>query len=275
MIEITGLTKGFGQGPVLNGIDLSIAPGERIVVIGPSGTGKSTLLRCLNFLDRPEAGTIRLGDLTVDAAKASKAQILALRRRTAFVFQNYALFANKTARENITEALVTVQKKPRAEAEARAATILSEIGLSEKADSYPAALSGGQQQRVGIGRAMALDAQLMLFDEPTSALDPEWVGAAAGSAWCRAQRQRSDPAGHCDGRRDRAGSGSRHAGGQRPTGTIGNGPASRTGSLGFRGFTLPTAAAFPCNTRIGMDAEPLPREISVRRESLFAVEMTG
>nr|WP_221188864.1 amino acid ABC transporter ATP-binding protein [Limimaricola variabilis] len=160
----------------MNGIDLSIAPGERIVVIGPSGTGKSTRLRCLNFLDRPEAGTIRLGDLTVDAARASKAQILALRRRTAFVFQNYALFANKTARENITEALVTVQKKPRAEAEARAATILSEIGLSEKADSYPAALSGGQQQRVGIGRAMALDAQLMLFDEPTSALDPEWVG---------------------------------------------------------------------------------------------------
>ncbi len=130
---------------MLNGIDLSIAPGERIVVIGPSGTGKSTLLRCLNFLDRPEAGTIRLGDLTVDAARASKAQILALRRRTAFVFQNYALFANKTARENITEALVTVQKKPRAEAEARAATILSEIGLSEKADSYPAALSGLQQ----------------------------------------------------------------------------------------------------------------------------------
>ncbi|SDF44245.1 amino acid ABC transporter ATP-binding protein [Limimaricola pyoseonensis] len=176
MIEITGLTKGFGGGPVLNGIDLSIAPGERIVVIGPSGTGKSTLLRCLNFLDRPEAGTIRVGDLTVDAAKATKAQILALRRRTAFVFQNYALFANKTARENITEALVTVQRKPRAEAEARADSILGEIGLAEKAGSYPAALSGGQQQRVGIGRAMALDAQLMLFDEPTSALDPEWVG---------------------------------------------------------------------------------------------------
>jgi putative amino-acid transport system ATP-binding protein len=176
MIEINGLTKGFGQGPVLNGIDLMIEPGERIVVIGPSGTGKSTLLRCLNFLDRPEAGTIRVGDLTVDAAKATKTQILALRRRTAFVFQNYALFANKTARENITEALVTVQKKPRAEAEARANSILREIGLEEKSDSYPAALSGGQQQRVGIGRAMALDAQLMLFDEPTSALDPEWVG---------------------------------------------------------------------------------------------------
>ncbi|MGR3463509.1 amino acid ABC transporter ATP-binding protein [Limimaricola sp.] len=176
MIEIKGLTKSFGASTILNGIDLSIAPGERIVIIGPSGTGKSTLLRCLNFLDRPEAGTIRVDDLTVDAGRASKAEILALRRRTAFVFQNYALFANKTARQNITEALVTVQKKPRAEAEARANDILREIGLAEKADSYPAALSGGQQQRVGIGRAMALDAELMLFDEPTSALDPEWVG---------------------------------------------------------------------------------------------------
>ncbi len=176
MIEITGLAKGFNGGTVLNGIDLKIEPGERIVVIGPSGTGKSTLLRCLNFLDRPEAGTIRVGDLTVDAARASKAQILALRRRTAFVFQNYALFANKTARENITEALITVQKKPRSEALARADEILRETGLSEKANAYPAALSGGQQQRVGIGRAMALDAELMLFDEPTSALDPEWVG---------------------------------------------------------------------------------------------------
>lgn len=176
MIEISGLTKNFGGTPVLNRIDLSVAPGERIVVIGPSGTGKSTLLRCLNFLDRPDAGTIRLNGMTVDAAKATKAEILAVRRRTAFVFQNYALFANKTARQNITEALVTVQKRPRAEAEARADEILREIGLAEKAGSYPAALSGGQQQRVGIGRAMALDAELMLFDEPTSALDPEWVG---------------------------------------------------------------------------------------------------
>ncbi|WP_370158894.1 amino acid ABC transporter ATP-binding protein [Limimaricola soesokkakensis] len=176
MIEISGLTKNFGGTPVLNRIDLSVAPGERIVVIGPSGTGKSTLLRCLNFLDRPDAGTIRLNGMTVDAAKATKAEILAVRRRTAFVFQNYALFANKTARQNITEARVTVQKRPRAAAEARADEILREIGLAEKAGSYPAALSGGQQQRVGIGRAMALDAELMLFDEPTSALDPEWVG---------------------------------------------------------------------------------------------------
>ncbi|ASJ72193.1 amino acid ABC transporter ATP-binding protein [Granulosicoccus antarcticus] len=176
MIKVQGLTKRFGKTTVLDGIDLEIADGERIVVIGPSGTGKSTLLRCLNFLDSPEAGHISIGDLELDVATASKADILTLRRRTAFVFQNYALFANKTARENITEALIVVQNRSRADAEARADGILQETGLADKADSYPAALSGGQQQRVGIGRAMALDAQLMLFDEPTSALDPEWVG---------------------------------------------------------------------------------------------------
>ncbi len=176
MIDISGLTKHFGGGPVLENIDLQIADGERVVVIGPSGTGKSTLLRCLNFLDVPQAGRITIGDVTVDAAKASKADVLALRRRTAMVFQNYALFANKTAKQNIMEALVTVQKRSKAEAEERALAVLAETGLADKGDSYPAALSGGQQQRVGIGRAMALEAELMLFDEPTSALDPEWVG---------------------------------------------------------------------------------------------------
>jgi len=175
-ISISGLRKQFGDSVVLDGIDLTIQAGERIVIIGPSGTGKSTLLRCLNFLDAPDAGLIRIGDLAVDAARASKAEILALRRRTAFVFQNYALFANKTAAENIMEALITVQKQPRETARARALEILAETGLADKADAYPASLSGGQQQRVGIGRAMALGAELMLFDEPTSALDPEWVG---------------------------------------------------------------------------------------------------
>jgi putative amino-acid transport system ATP-binding protein len=176
MISIRGLTKRFGPTTVLDSIDLDIAEGERVAIIGPSGTGKSTLLRCLNYLDRPDAGVIRIGDLTVDAATSRPADVLALRRRTAFVFQNYALFANKTARENLTEALITVQRRPRAEAEARADAILRETGLADKAGSYPAALSGGQAQRVGIGRAMALDAALMLLDEPTSALDPEWVG---------------------------------------------------------------------------------------------------
>jgi len=180
MIRVDGLTKRFGERTVLDGIDLAIAPGERIVIIGPSGTGKSTLLRCLNFLDRPEAGRITLGDLAVDAARATRGQILAIRRRTAFVFQNYALFANRTARQNLTEALTVVKRMPQAEADARADAILGEIGLVDRGDAYPAALSGGQQQRIGIGRAMALDAELMLVDEPTSALDPEWVGEVLG-----------------------------------------------------------------------------------------------
>lgn len=176
MIRVRGLVKRFGAATVLAGIDLDIAPGERVAVIGPSGTGKSTLLRCVNFLDRADAGTIAIGDLEVDAARATKAEVLAIRRRTSFVFQSYALFANRTAQGNIAEALVTVKRLPRREAEARADAILRDIGLGDRGDSYPAALSGGQQQRVGIGRALALDADLMLLDEPTSALDPEWVG---------------------------------------------------------------------------------------------------
>ena len=176
MIHIHGLTKRFGERVVLDGIDLEIGVGERIVIIGPSGTGKSTLLRCLNFLDRPDAGRIVLGELTVDAVHASRRDILALRRRTAFVFQNYALFANRTARQNITEALTVVKRMPRGRRPARADATLAEIGLADRGDAWPVALSGGQQQRVGIGRAMALDAELMLVDEPTSALDPEWVG---------------------------------------------------------------------------------------------------
>jgi putative amino-acid transport system ATP-binding protein len=176
MISVAGLSKRFGDRTVLDGIDLKIEPGERIVIIGPSGTGKSTLLRCLNYLDRPESGRIVLDGLTVDAAHAGRREILALRRRTAFVFQNYALFANKTARQNIMEALVTVKGRSAEEAGERADAVLAEIGLADRGDAYPAALSGGQQQRVGIGRAMALDAELMLVDEPTSALDPEWIG---------------------------------------------------------------------------------------------------
>jgi len=176
MIRIEGLTKRFCTATVLGGIDLAIAPGERVAVIGPSGTGKSTLLRCINFLDRADAGTIAIGDLSVDAARATRAQVLAIRRRTSFVFQTYALFANRTARGNISEALVTVKGLTRAEADTRADAILRDIGLGDRGDAYPAALSGGQQQRVGIGRALALGADLMMLDEPTSALDPEWVG---------------------------------------------------------------------------------------------------
>lgn len=180
MINIQGLSKRFGDATVLDGIDLNIDKGEIIVVIGPSGTGKSTLLRCLNFLERPDAGHLQVGDLSIDATRAHKQDILELRRRTAFVFQNYALFANKTALDNIAEGMIVVNRKPKAEAYARARDILERIGLADKADSYPASLSGGQQQRIGIGRAMAADADVILFDEPTSSLDPEWVEEVLG-----------------------------------------------------------------------------------------------
>ena len=175
MISLQGITKRFSGHTVFKDIDLSLAQGEIIVIIGPSGTGKSTLLRCINFLERPDAGRLQVGDLSVDTQRASRADILALRRRTAFVFQNYGLFANKTALENISEGMIVVDKLPKAKAHARAREILERIGLADKADAYPASLSGGQQQRVGIGRAMAANADVILFDEPTSSLDPQWV----------------------------------------------------------------------------------------------------
>ncbi|MCI0511569.1 amino acid ABC transporter ATP-binding protein (PAAT family) [Chromohalobacter marismortui] len=175
MIALNGITKRFGAHTVFDNIDLELEQGEIIVIIGPSGTGKSTLLRCINYLEAPDAGRLTVGDLSLDARHATRREILALRRRTAFVFQNYALFANKTALDNICEGMIVVDGLPKAQAHARGREILERIGLADKADAYPASLSGGQQQRVGIGRAMAAKAEVILFDEPTSALDPEWV----------------------------------------------------------------------------------------------------
>ncbi|CAK2411277.1 amino acid ABC transporter ATP-binding protein [Vibrio crassostreae] len=176
MIKLQNIHKQFGDTEVLKGIDLEIKQGEIIVIIGSSGTGKSTLLRCVNFLEQADQGTISIDDINVDAQKHTKAEVLALRRKTGFVFQNYALFAHQTARQNIAEGLITVRGWKKQQAHEKAQQILDDIGLGDKGDSYPAALSGGQQQRVGIGRAMALQPELLLFDEPTSALDPEWVG---------------------------------------------------------------------------------------------------
>lgn len=176
MIKLDNIHKRFGDTEVLKGIDLEINQGEIIVIIGSSGTGKSTLLRTVNFLENANKGVITIDDVSVDTEKHTKAEVLALRRKTGFVFQNYALFAHMTARQNIAEGLITVRGWKKTDALARAQEILDDIGLGDKGDSYPAALSGGQQQRVGIGRAMALQPELLLFDEPTSALDPEWVG---------------------------------------------------------------------------------------------------
>lgn len=176
MIKMENIHKRFGKTEVLKGVDIEVKDGEVVVLLGPSGSGKTTLLRCLNFLDKADKGRISIGDITVDAAKAGKKEILDVRRRTSMVFQQYNIFQHKTALENIMEGMVVVQKKDKDEARKRAEELLVQVGLAEKMNFYPSQLSGGQQQRVGIARALALDPEVILFDEPTSALDPELVG---------------------------------------------------------------------------------------------------
>ncbi len=177
MVEVTNLSKTFDNATeVLKDINLRVRKNEVVAILGPSGTGKSTLLRCLNYLCEPTTGIIRVGDVTVDAKSHTKQQVRALRKQSAMVFQNYNLFKNKTAKENVMEALVTVQGKSRAEAEEIAIRLLRKVGMEERKDFYPSKMSGGQQQRVGIARALAVNPDVLLFDEPTSALDPELVG---------------------------------------------------------------------------------------------------
>lgn len=176
MIKLEHVKKSFGKLEVLRDVSLEVNDGEVVVILGPSGSGKTTLLRCINFLERAEEGTLRMDDDTIDLHKTSKKQILSVRRRTAFVFQNYGLFAHKTAIQNVMEGLLVVQKKSKAEARKIAEESLEWVGLLDKKDSYPSQLSGGQQQRIGIARAIALNPEVILFDEPTSALDPELVG---------------------------------------------------------------------------------------------------
>lgn len=176
MVELKNIQKSFGNNHILKGVNMSIGKGEVVVILGPSGSGKTTLLRTINFLDAADEGNISVSGFEVDAKKHSKSQVIELRRKTAMVFQNYNLFANKTILENVMEGLVTVKKFKKSDAEAMSREILKKVGLEERCDFYPAQLSGGQQQRAGIARALILDPDVILFDEPTSALDPELVG---------------------------------------------------------------------------------------------------
>ena len=175
-VKLENIHKSFGENHILKGVDLNIKKGEVIVILGPSGSGKTTLLRTINFLDPADEGSITVNDFKVDAKKHNKAEVIELRRKTAMVFQNYNLFANKTILENVMEGLVTVKKFKKSDAEEMSKNILNKVGLSERYDFYPSQLSGGQQQRAGIARALILDPDVILFDEPTSALDPELVG---------------------------------------------------------------------------------------------------
>ncbi|QIB67872.1 amino acid ABC transporter ATP-binding protein [Aminipila butyrica] len=175
MLEIKNIQKSFKDHMVLDGLDIKIEKGDVVVLIGPSGSGKTTLLRCINLLERADGGTITFNDMTADFNHMAKKETAALRKKTGFVFQNYNLFNNKTALENVALGLIHGRKMSAAEAREIAKNALDKVGLQEKYDFYPSQLSGGQQQRVGIARAFALNPYVILFDEPTSALDPELI----------------------------------------------------------------------------------------------------
>ena len=176
MLKLTNVHKSFDKTEVLKGISLNVEKGSVTAIIGPSGAGKTTLLRCINFLEKADSGFLDFDNLHLDLEKVSKKTMLEIRRKTAFVFQNYNLFANMTALENVMEGLVVARKVPKSDAKDRALKALEKVGLKDKADFYPSSLSGGQQQRVGIARALAVNPDVILFDEPTSALDPELTG---------------------------------------------------------------------------------------------------
>lgn len=175
MIKVTDLHKSFGELAVLKGIDFQADTGEVIVIIGPSGMGKSTFLRCINYIERPEKGIIEIDNVKVDAEKCTEKEIKQLRLKTSMVFQNYNIFKNKTVIENVMLPMTSVQKIEKEMAKEKALQYLDQVGLLDKVNEYPSRLSGGQQQRVGIARAMAVNPKLILLDEPTSSLDPELV----------------------------------------------------------------------------------------------------
>ncbi|MDO9416646.1 amino acid ABC transporter ATP-binding protein [Pararhizobium sp.] len=176
MIDLSHIEKRFGDNTVLKDVSVTIAEGTVTALVGPSGGGKSTLLRCINLLEVPTSGTIRLGEEEISFTPGRKTgwpAIQRLRRQTGMVFQNFQLFPHQTAIENVMESLVTVLRWPKENARERALELLQKVGMAHKADAWPATLSGGQQQRVAIARALAPSPRVLLCDEPTSALDPE------------------------------------------------------------------------------------------------------
>ncbi|MCR4998309.1 MAG: amino acid ABC transporter ATP-binding protein [Lachnospiraceae bacterium] len=175
MVKVRNLRKSFGKKLILDGINFDVPEGSTIAIIGPSGSGKSTALRCMNLLERPEEGTLQIAGKTYDLARVSSKDIHEIRRATGMVFQNFSLYENKTALENITLPLIKARGYSKEEATKTALEYLRQVGLEDWQNHYPAQLSGGQAQRVGIARALALKPEIILFDEPTSALDPERV----------------------------------------------------------------------------------------------------
>ncbi len=176
MLEVRNIHKSFEDREVLKGVDLRVNKGDVVTILGRSGSGKTTFLRCINFLEDADQGTMTLDQETFELAHVSRQDKIRIRRKTAFVFQNYNLFRNKTALENVTEGLIIARKMPKDQAVETAFQALEKVGLRDRAEAYPHQLSGGQQQRIGIARAIATQPELILFDEPTSALDPELIG---------------------------------------------------------------------------------------------------
>lgn len=176
MLQLSNWSKSFKNHQVLKNINLNVDTGNVLTIIGSSGSGKSTLLRTINFLEPADTGEIIIGNTQKEVATISEKEVLAIRRQTAMVFQNYALFSKKTALENVMENLIMVKKMDKARAQVIASDYLEQVGMADRMNYYPNRLSGGQQQRVGIARALAIQPEVILFDEPTSALDPEMVG---------------------------------------------------------------------------------------------------
>ena len=176
MLSIQNIRKSFGKLEVLRDVSLEVNQSDVVAILGPSGSGKTTLLRCLNFLETADDGFMEFDGEKYHFGQVSRREIAHIRRKTAFVFQNYNLFLNKTALQNVTEGLIIARKTPRAQAEKIGLEALEKVGMLDRKDHYPNQLSGGQQQRVAIARALALHPDILCFDEPTSALDPELTG---------------------------------------------------------------------------------------------------